>query len=112
MTHRMDVSVIWMEDDRKAILDTISSTGLSRFPVCDKTIDDVVGILNTRDYLMELQQPSPRPLRALLREAYFVPGTVQADDLFRSMQRRKQHMAIVTDEYGGMSGIVTMEDLL
>ena len=112
MTHRMDVTVLWTEDDRESILDTISSTGLSRFPVCDKDIDDVVGVLNTRDYLMELQQPQPRPLRALLREAWFVPGTVQADTLFRTMQRRKQHMAIVTDEYGGMSGVVTMEDLL
>lgn len=112
MTHRTDVELIWIEDDKDAILDLIRRTGLSRFPVCEKDIDDVVGILNTRDYLMELQHEHPRPLRALLREPYFVPGTVQADALFRTMQRRKQHMAIVTDEYGGVSGLITMEDLL
>ena len=112
MTHRTDVELLWIDDDRDAILEAIRRTGLSRFPVCEKDIDDVVGILSTRDYLMELQQPEPRPLRALLREPYFVPGTLQADELFRTMQRRKQHMAVVTDEYGGVSGIITMEDLL
>jgi len=80
--------------------------------VYEESIDDVIGILSTRDYLLESQKEHPRPLRSLLREAYFVPGTVLARDLFRQLQQRKQHMAIIVDEYGGMSGLVTMEDLL
>lgn len=112
MTHRTDVTSIWVGDDRDTVLHTIRESGLSRFPVYDEDIDDIIGTLNARDYLMDCQNPRPRPLRSLLREAYFVPETVQADDLFHDLQKRKVHMAIVVDEYGGMSGIVTMEDLL
>lgn len=112
MTHRIDVTSIWVGDDHDAIVKTILDTGLSRFPVYDEDIDDIIGILNTRDFLLEAHHEHPRSVRELLREAYFVPETVQADMLFRDMQTRKVHMAIVVDEYGGMSGIVTMEDLL
>ena len=112
MIHRTDVTSLWVEDPPETVLETIRTTGLSRFPVYDRNTDDIIGILNTRDYLLELREKQPRPLRALLREAYFVPETVQADALFRDMQKRKNHIAIVVDEYGGLSGIVTMEDLL
>lgn len=112
MTHRTDVTSIWVGDDQETIVKTIMDTGLSRFPVYDEDIDDIVGVLSTRNYLLELRRPSPRSLRELIRPAYFVPETVQADVLFRDMQKKKIHMAIVVDEYGGMSGIVTMEDLL
>ena len=112
MTHRIDVTSIWVNDDHDTIVSTILKTGLSRFPVYDEDIDDIIGILNTRDYLLDCRSEHPHPLRTLLREAYFVPETVQADTLFRDMQKRKIHMAVVVDEYGGMSGIVTMEDLL
>ena len=112
MTHRMDVTAIWVGDDQETILKTILETGLSRFPVYDEDIDDIIGILSTRAYLLECHSKSPRPLRHLLHEAYFVPETVQADALFRDMQKKKVHMSIVVDEYGGLSGIVTMEDLL
>ena len=70
------------------------------------------GILNTRDYLINAQKEQPLPLAELLRPAYFVPESVQTDILFRNMQNTKTHMAIVVDEYGGTSGLVTMEDLL
>ena len=112
MTHRIDVTSIPVDADHDQIVNIILDTGLSRFPVYEEDIDDIIGILNTRDFLLDAHQEHPRPLRALLREAYFVPETVQADALFRDMQTRKIHMAIVVDEYGGMSGIVTMEDLL
>lgn len=112
MIHRTDVAAIWINDTPETIVSTILETGLSRFPVYDEDIDDVIGILYTRDYLLNEHANPPKPLRELLREAYFVPETVQADVLFRDMQRRKTHMAIVVDEYGGMSGIVTLEDLL
>ncbi len=112
MTHRTDVSAIWLEDDNDAILALIRETGLSRFPVYDEDIDDIVGVLATRDYLLNIQTPAPKPLQALLRDAYFVPDTVPCDVLFRNMQRNKTHMAIVVDEYGGTSGLITLEDLL
>ena len=112
MIHRTDVVGIWIQDPPETIVKTILESGLSRFPVYEEDIDDVLGILYTRDYLLNEHAEAPKPLRDLLREAYFVPETVQADVLFREMQRRKVHMAIVVDEYGGMSGIVTMEDLL
>ncbi len=112
MIHRTDVVSIWAQDPPEMIVKTILDSGLSRFPVYEEDIDDIIGILYTRDYLLNQHNPSPKPLRELLREAYFVPETVQADVLFRDMQKKKVHMAIVVDEYGGMSGIVTMEDLL
>lgn len=112
MIHRMDVVSIQVDDTYDDIIDSIRESGLSRFPVYDEDIDDIVGILNTRDFLLNAQVKERKPLRELLRPAYLVPETVQADALFRDMQKRKMHMAIVVDEYGGMSGIVTMEDLL
>ncbi len=112
MIHRTDVACIWINDPTETIIKTILDSGLSRFPVYEEDIDDVIGILYTRDYLLNEHEGEPKPLREILREAYFVPETVQADVLFRDMQRRKVHMAIVVDEYGGMSGIVTLEDLL
>ena len=105
MIHRTDMVMLWVEDSREEILEVIESSGLSRFPVYDEDPDDVIGILS-------LQRPQPTPLRELLRGAYFVPESVRTDLLFRDMQDRKVHIAIVVDEYGGTAGLVTMEDLL
>lgn len=85
---------------------------MSRFPVYNENADDIVGTLSTRDYLFNMHRKTPRPFRELLRPAYFVPESVRTDVLFRDMQSKKVHMAIVVDEYGGTSGLVTMEDLL
>lgn len=112
MTHRTDVFSIWVGDDHDTILKTIRESGLSRFPVYNEDMDDIVGVLSSRSFLLNAASDAPRPIRDLIREAYFVPETVQADALFRDMQKKRIHMAIVVDEYGGMSGIVTMEDLL
>lgn len=112
MTHRTDVTAIWVDEEEQQVVEAILDSGFSRFPVYREDMDDIIGILNTRDFLLNRHAAQPKPLRELLREAYFVPETVQADVLFRDMQKRKVHMAIVVDEYGGMSGVVTMEDLL
>ncbi|MBE0600914.1 MAG: HlyC/CorC family transporter, partial [Firmicutes bacterium] len=112
MVHRMDVVAIHVDDTHEEILQTIRDSGLSRFPVYDEDIDDIIGILNTRDFLLNVHNEQQKSLRELLRPAYLVPETVPADALFRDMQRQKVHMAVVVDEYGGMSGIVTMEDLI
>ena len=112
MTHRTNVTSIWVGAQTDEILQTIRESGLSRFPVYDEDMDDIVGTLNARSFLLNTAMGSPRSVREMLHEAYFVPETVQADQLFRNMQMKKVHMAVVLDEYGGMSGIVTMEDLL
>lgn len=112
MIHRTDMVLLQLEDTPEEILQTIEESGLSRFPVYDEDPDDVIGILNVREYLLNTQRPQPKALRELLREPYFVPETVRTDLLFRDMQSRKVHMAIVVDEYGGTAGLVTMEDLL
>ena len=112
MVHRTDVQMFWINDSDKEIMDVILSSGLTRFPVYDRDTDDIIGILNTRDYLINARLPKPKTLRQLLRKAYFVPETVRTDVLFRDMQSRKTHFAVVVDEYGGTSGIITMEDLI
>ncbi|NCB64303.1 MAG: HlyC/CorC family transporter, partial [Clostridia bacterium] len=112
MIHRTDMVLIWTGDTDEEIMATIADSGLSRFPVYEEDADDVLGILSTRDYLINVRQEHPKPIEELLREAYFVPESVRADVLFRDMQSKKVHMAIVVDEYGGTSGLVTMEDLL
>lgn len=112
MVHRTDMVMLSLEDTDEEIIATIEETGLSRFPMYDEDPDDVVGVLSTRDYLLNARRPSPKPVRELLRPAYFVPESVQADKLFRDLQDRKVHLAIVVDEYGGTAGLVTLEDLL
>ncbi len=112
MIHRTDMVTLSLDDDADTIVDTIRQSGLSRFPVCGDDVDDIVGILSTREYLLNFHLPDPKPMKELLRPAYFVPETVQADVLFRDMQGKKTHMALVVDEYGGTSGLVTLEDLL
>lgn len=112
MIHRTDMMAIWMDEAPEEIIKTIEDTGLSRFPVYEEDADDIVGILYTRDYLLNARREQPKPFREILRPAYFVPETVRTDVLFRDMQKKKVHMAIVVDEYGGTSGLVTMEDLL
>ena len=112
MTHRRDIDALWIGDDDDTILATIKESGRSRLPVYDKDIDDVIGILFSRDYFINAHSDKPLPIRSLLREPYFVPKTVKTDVLLRNMQRAKTHIAIVLDEFGGLSGLVTMEDLL
>jgi CBS domain containing-hemolysin-like protein len=87
--------------------------GLSRFPVYVESVDDVVGIVYAKDLVrVERDGGGQRPVRELAREAMFVPETKRAADLLREMQTRKNHIAIVIDEYGGTAGLVTLEDLL
>ena len=112
MVHRTDMVMVWAQDTNEEVLSTILASGRSRFPVCQEDADHIVGILNTRDFLLNAQEDQSKPLAELLRPAYFVPESVRTDVLFRDMQSKKVHMAIVVDEYGGTSGLVTMEDLL
>ena len=112
MIHRTDMVLLWAEDTPEEIEKTIEDSGLSRFPVYEEDADDIIGILSTREWLINARKPHPKPLRRLLRPAYFVPQSVRTDALFRDMQNKKVHLSIVVDEYGGTAGLVTMEDLL
>ena len=112
MTREADVVAFSLEENDEVIMRTIRETGLSRYPVYDEDINDIVGIMNARDYLLNRAGDEPGQIRELLREAYLVPDTVHADDFFRDMQTNKVHIAIVIDEYGQTAGIITMEDLL
>ena len=112
MTREPDVVAFSIDETDEEILKTIRESGLSRYPVYDEDINDIVGILNARDYLLDRRSDSPEGLKGLLRKPYFVPDTIHADDLFRDMQTGKVHIAIVIDEYGQTAGVITMEDLL
>jgi putative hemolysin len=112
MTHRTDMTAIWIGEDEDEVRRTMLECSFSRLPVYDEDVDDVMGILHVRDYLVNSMKEQPGALREMLRPAYFVPEQVATDVLFRDMQRQKIHMAVVVDEYGGTSGIVTIEDLL
>ena len=85
---------------------------LSRYPVYDGDIHNILGILNAREFLLDRVGDQTRPLTALLRPAYFVPDTLKASILMQDMRSKKIHIAIVVDEYGDTAGLVTMEDLL
>ncbi len=95
-------------------IDRVIDEGHSRIPVYDETIDEIVGILYAKDLLPFLKSGAPeRPiLRTLLRTPVFVPESMSVDDLLHELQRRKVHLAVVLDEYGGTAGLVTIEDLL
>ena len=95
-------------------IDTVIDEGHSRIPVYDDSIDEIVGILYAKDLLPFLKGTvEERPaLRSILRTPVFVPESMSVDDLLHELQRRKVHLAIVLDEYGGTAGLVTIEDLL
>jgi len=112
MVHRTDVEFIAADTPNSQVLEMIATTAYSRFPVIGEDHDDIKGILISREFLLNLQSENPQPLEKLVRPAYFVPEAVRADILFKNMQGANAHMAIVVDEYGGTSGIVTLEDLL
>lgn len=111
MTHRIDVTVLRMGDDPREWEKQVRDSGFSRFPVCGKTIDDIVGIVYARE-LYEFLYDGSGDIDSIIHKAYIVPETVSTDVLFRNMQQEKNHMAVVVDEYGGFSGVVTMDDLL
>ncbi len=112
MTQRTDVIAISIEDSVEEILQTIEDTGLSRFPVYDEDLDDVIGILYAKDFLLAASRGKELVVKDILRAAYFVPDSIHADTLFADMQKKKIHIAVIIGEYGAMEGIVTMEDLV
>ncbi len=111
-THRTDLVVLWMEDPIEVWEETVRAHQHSLYPVCGETIDEVIGILNVKEYFRLEQRDKETAIAQALRPPFFVPETLKADVLFRKMQTSRYHFAVVIDEYGGTSGIVTMNDLL
>ena len=109
MTHRTDTELLWM-DEISEWGDIIASTNHTVYPVCKESIDNIIGILKSTDFYKA--RLSGSDVEKILREPFFVPESLKADDLFRQMQKAKNHFAVVLDEYGGLGGIITMSDLL
>ena len=112
MTSRQDVTVLDMQSSFPDVLKCIVENNYSRIPVYQDSIDNVRGILYIKDLLPHLGKPSTFRWQSLIRPPYFVPETKKIDDLLREFQNNKVHIAIVVDEFGGTSGIVTLEDIL
>ena len=112
MTHRTDVTMLWLEENDEEWEKAIYESRYSIYPVCEESKDNIVGILSTKDYFRLKNRSRENILQNAVKPAQFVPETVRADVLLRNMKKNHNHFAIIVDEYGGMSGIVTINDLL
>lgn len=112
MTSRIDVTAVNKETDFHELLATVLESGYSRIPVYCGTFDKVEGILYIKDLLPHIGKEKDFKWHELLRPAFFIPESKMINDLLEEFQRRKNHLAIVVDEYGGTSGIITLEDII
>ena len=112
MTPRVDMVDLDIKTPFPQVLQCIVENNYSRIPVYQGTADNIQGVLYIKDLLPHLQKPATFKWQSLIRPPYFVPETKMIDDLLRDFQQNKVHMAIVVDEFGGTSGIVTMEDII
>jgi len=112
MVPRTDTVFLCASAPRDELLSTILESGHSRFPVYGETIDSVTGILHIKDVLKNLVEGGPFDLASIVRKPFFVPDSKHIDDLLREFRKKKVQIAVVVDEYGGVSGIVCMEDII
>lgn len=111
-THRTEIDFLWAEESMEEWAQTIHGTRHTLYPVCSESTDRVVGILNAKDYFRLDDKSRDSVMENAVKEAYFVPKTIKADVLFRNMRQNRFSMAVVLDEYGGVVGIVTLNDLV
>ena len=112
MVPRTDTVFLSASASREELLSCITESEHSRFPVYQETVDQVIGILHVKDVLKALVLDKPFNIHELVRKPFFVPVSKHIDDLLRELKRKKVHIAVVVDEYGGVSGIVSMEDII
>lgn len=112
VTHRTEITLLWMEDNMEEWAHTIHSSRHTLYPVCDDSADNVVGILNAKDYFRLEHKSREVVIEQAVTPAYFVPACIKADVLFRNMKHCHSSLAVALDEYGGMVGIVTVSDLV
>ena len=111
-TRRKDISILWMEGSMEQWDEMIHDSRHTRYPVCGESVDDVVGILNVKDYFRLKEKTRENVMKEAVNAPFFVPEGIRADVLFRQMKESRNHFAVVLDEYGGTEGIVTINDLL
>jgi gliding motility-associated protein GldE len=112
MHPRTDVSAIDIEMNFEELIQKVREVGYSRFPVYQDDLDHVVGVLNVKDLLQHVNNKADFDWRSLVRDAFFVTETKKIDDLLREIQVNRKHLAVVVDEFGGTSGIITLEDIV
>ncbi len=112
MVPRVEVVGIECETPIREVVETIRKSGHSRFLLFTESLDNIEGILYAKDLLPYLLEGSAVDLRKIARRPYFIPENIRLDQLLRDMKKRRLHIAVVVDEYGGTSGLVTMEDIL
>lgn len=112
MVPRIDVVFLSKKTPFKEMVESIIECGHSRFPIYEETMDNVVGILYAKDLLKYLNKLENVEIDAILRKPYFVPESKRLDSLLKEFKRRHVHIAVAVDEYGGVSGIVCMEDII
>ncbi len=112
MKSRMDVVAVDINTPFRKLLKTIQEAGYSRIPVYQESFDNVEGILYIKDLLPYLEKPDDFNWQEFIRSCFFVPESKKISDLLKEFQERKIHLAVVVDEYGGSSGIITLEDIL
>jgi len=112
MKSRMDVTAFEHGTGFKKLLENITHYGFSRVPIYKETIDHIAGVLYTKDLLQYLDEGNDFNWQGIIRPPFFVPENKKIDDLLREFQYKKIHLAVVVDEYGGTSGIVTLEDVI
>ena len=112
MCQRPDIAAIEIETNFTELLQLIDELGYSRIPVYQDSLDEIKGILSIKDILPHIHQSADFKWQELARPAFYVPESKKIDDLLKDFQNKRTHMAIVVDEFGGTSGLVTMEDIL
>ncbi|MFA6127392.1 MAG: gliding motility-associated protein GldE [Bacteroidales bacterium] len=112
MKPRVDIFSINIRDPFRSVFDRMIELGYSRFPVYSKDLDDIKGILYVKDLLSHIHKTDSFRWQSLIRPAYFVPENKRINDLLQEFRQNKMHMAIAVDEYGGTSGLITLEDIL
>jgi gliding motility-associated protein GldE len=112
MKSRLDITTIDVETKFDELLKKILESGYSRIPVYKEQLDKIIGVLYIKDLLKYLEKDSSFQWQSLIRTPLFVPESKRINDLFKEFQEKKIHLAIVVDEYGGTSGIVTLEDII
>ena len=111
-THRKDIVILWKEENMEQWEKLIHESRHTRYPVCGESVDNVVGILNVKDYFRLKDKSRESVMKDAVQLPFFVPEGIRADVLFRKMKESRNHFAVVLDEYGGTEGIVTINDLL
>ncbi|MCH7414124.1 gliding motility-associated protein GldE [Belliella sp. R4-6] len=112
MHSRMEITAVDLDTDFHELMDKINKSGYSRIPVYNETIDNIEGILYIKDLLPHIEKEEDFEWQSLIRKGFFVPENKKVDSLLKDFQKKHVHMAIVVDEYGGTSGLITLEDLI